>query len=100
MRRFALVSGTALALVIVAVGNAAAETRRPEPRHQPKAGYGSSGGFNQHGVSQPRPAPRRRPALESLPRGDVGHGRSDYVGGHGRSGEGDGWLGWRNWYRR
>lgn len=100
MRRPALASGITLALMLAATGIASAEVRRPDPRQQPKAGYGSSSSASQHGTSQARPEPRRRPALERLPRGDVDHGRSGYTGGHGRSGEGEGWLGWRNWYRR
>ena len=108
MRRIALATSfSALLTLTMAPGISAAEHKRPAPLVQPKPGQGSSfgtSGAGGYGASRPaasRPETRKRPALESM---DIdrptGHGRSGYDGGHGRSSEGAGWLGWRSWSRR
>ena len=108
MRRIALASGFVALLALTAAGAVfAAETERPAARAQPKPDkspkYGSSGAGS-YGTSRPaaaRPESRKRPALESMANDrPYGYGRSGYDGGHGRSGEGEGWLGWRSWGRR
>lgn len=109
MRSFALTSGlAALITFMVAHAASAAGSERPAPWTQPKpgktAGYGTSGAGAQGSATQTparRPETRKRPGLESMEMDrPYGYGRSGYDGGHGRSGEGDGWLGWRNFYRR
>ena len=101
MRRIAIVTGFAALFALTTAHAAMAwETRRPTPHSQPKPMNPSLGSSNSsEGWGRPtnaRPQARNRPSLENY----TGHGRSDYDGGHGRSGDGQGWLGWRSWSRR